>query len=93
MGLYGATVSEREIKMLKKCLFVIAVTALLAATLQAGEYKSGQPWEDSGDYWAYKGHPYPWPVEWKKVEVCRIPIWMEVGFWVEIKDCKTPRSF
>ncbi|MHC4633068.1 MAG: hypothetical protein ACYS9C_17625 [Planctomycetota bacterium] len=40
------------------------------------------------DSLAYKGHPYPWPVEYKKIEICRIPIWMEVGFWVEIKDCE-----
>jgi hypothetical protein len=88
MGLYGATVLEREIKMLKKCLFAIAVTALLAVTIQAGTPKEGLPWEDDCDTWAYKGHPYPWPVEYKKVEICRIPIWMEVGFWVEMKGCE-----
>lgn len=87
MGLNGATVLEREIKMLKKCLFAIAVTALLAATVQAGEVKGdGVDWNCG--IWAYKGHPYPWPVEWKKVEICRIPIFMEVGFWVEIKGCE-----
>ncbi len=88
MGLYGATVSEREIKMLKKCLFAIAVTALLAVTIHAGEPKTGIPWEDDCDTWAYKGHPYPWPVEYKKIEICRIPLFMEVGFWVEIKGCE-----
>ncbi len=75
MGLYGATVLEREMKMLKKCLFAIAVIALLAVTVQAASVK-------------YKGDPYPWPVEWKKVEICRIPVMMEVGFWVEIKNCE-----
>lgn len=88
MGLYGATVSEREIKMLKKCLFAIALTALLAVTIQAGTPKAGVPWEDDCDTWAYKGHPYPWPVEYKKIEICRIPVWMEIGFWVEIKGCE-----
>jgi len=73
--------------MLKKCLFAIAVTALLAVTVQAGETKGdGVEW-DCGT-WAYKGEPYPWPVEYKKVEICRIPVWMEVGFWVEIKGCE-----
>lgn len=88
MGLYGATVLEREIKMLKKCLFAIAVTALLAVTVHGGV--EGDPFGRGGDCddtWVYKGHPYPWPVEYKKVEVCRIPIWMEVGFWVEVRDC------
>ncbi|MHC4597007.1 MAG: hypothetical protein ACYS19_18935, partial [Planctomycetota bacterium] len=64
------------------------MSALLAVTIHAGTPKAGVPWEDSGDWWAYKGHPYPWPVEYKKIEICRIPIWMEVGFWVEIKDCE-----
>jgi hypothetical protein len=91
VGLYGATVLEREIKMLKKCLFAIAVTALLICTVQAGTPKGDG---GEGDYgpdcptWAYKGHPYPWPVEYKTVEICRIPIWMEVGFWVEIDGCE-----
>lgn len=86
MGLYGATVLEREIKMLKKCLFAIAVTALLAVMVQAGV--ATDPYGSCDDTWVYKGHPYPWPVEYKKIEICRIPIWMEVGFWVEIRDCE-----
>jgi len=69
--------------MLKKCLFAIAVTAMLAVTVQAAV----EGVEGDCGVWQYKGHPYPWPVEYKKVEVCRIPIWMEIGFWVELKDC------
>ena len=75
--------------MLKKCLFAIAVTALLTVTLQAATPDDyGVLWEDTTDTWAYKGHPYPWPVEYKKIEICRIPVWMEIGFWVEIKGCE-----
>lgn len=70
--------------MLKKCLFAIAVTALLAVTVQAAV----ETLEGECGKWAYKGHPYPWPVEYKKIEICRIPIWMEVGFWVEIDGCE-----
>jgi hypothetical protein len=69
--------------MLKKCLIAIALTAFLAVTVQAAvegvELDCGK--------WGYKGHPYPWPVEYKKVEICRIPIWMEVGYYVEIDGC------
>ncbi len=69
--------------MLKKCLFAIVVTALLAVTVQGGiEGTEG----DCGVF-AYKGHPYPWPVEYLKVEICRIPVFWEIGYWVEIKGC------
>jgi hypothetical protein len=72
--------------LLKKCLFAIAVIALLAATSQA--QVQGQPFEPIRPTFAFKGHPWPWPVEFKKVEICRIPIWMEVGFWVEVDGCE-----
>jgi hypothetical protein len=64
-------------KMLKKCLFAIAVVAFLAVTVQAGD-----PVYDG----AYKGDP--WPMEYKPVNVCTIPVYMEVGWWVEIEDCQ-----
>jgi len=67
-------------KMLKKCLLAITVVAFLAVTVQAGDpaYYDG----------TYKGHPWPWPLEWKEVTVCTIPVYMEVGYWIEIKDCQ-----
>ena len=61
--------------MLKKCLFAITVVALLTATLQA-------------DTAQYKGHPWPWPIEWKEIVVCTFPVFMEIGYWIEIKDCQ-----
>jgi hypothetical protein len=75
IGLYGATVIREGMKMLKKCLFAITVVALLAATVQA-------------DTAQYKGHPWPWPIEWKEVVVCKFPVFMEIGYWIEIKDCQ-----
>jgi len=62
-------------KMLKKCLFAIAVVALLAVTVQA-------------DTAQYKGHPWPWPIEWKEIVVCEFPVFIEIGYWIEIKDCQ-----
>lgn len=59
--------------MLKKCLLAIAVVAILAVTLQA-------------DTAQYKGDP--WPTEYKQVDVCVIPVYIEVGWWIEIKDCQ-----
>jgi hypothetical protein len=66
-------------KMLKKCLFTIAMVVFLAVTVQAGD-----PAYDG----TYKGHPWPWPKEWKEVTVCVIPVYMEVGYWIEIEDCQ-----
>ena len=69
--------------MLKKCLLALVLTAFLAVTAQAiiqdQTYDCGR--------WGYKGHPYPWPVEYKKVEICRIPLWMEIGFYIEVCGC------
>ena len=61
--------------MLKKCLIAIALVAFLAATVQA-------------DTSQYKGDPWPWPFKWKKVEICSIPVYMEIGWWIEVKDCQ-----
>jgi len=59
--------------MLKKCLLAIAVVAFLAAIVQA-------------DTRQYKGDP--WPTVYKPVEMCTIPVYIEVGWWIEIKDCQ-----
>jgi len=56
-------------KMLKKSLFVAAALAMLAVAAQAGEIKL-----------------YTWPQttpENIKQELCQIPIYMDVGFWIK----------
>jgi hypothetical protein len=60
-------------KMLKKCLIAIAVVALLAVTVQADTAKIKRN---------------PWPTEYKLVDICEIPVSIEVGWYIEIEDCQ-----
>jgi hypothetical protein len=60
--------------MLKKALFVVAVVAILGAVAQAGEIK-----QEGG--WPYV--PVYTPVE---IPDLLIPVKMDIGYWVHIKD-------
>jgi len=57
--------------MLKKSLFVVALVAVLAGMAQAGEIKV-----------------HEWPIEWSYQfqEITTIPVKMDVGYWLNIKD-------
>jgi len=55
--------------MLKKSLFAVALVALLAATVPAGEIKI-----------------HNWPTTFVPQELTDIPVVMDVGYWVYIKD-------
>jgi hypothetical protein len=55
---------------MKKALFAVAAVALLAVTAQAGEIKYHE-WPTGG--------PIP-------QEITTIPVFMDVGYWVRIKD-------
>ena len=56
--------------MLKKSLFAVAVVAMLAVMGQAGEIKTHQ-WPTGG---------------YVPMEITEIPVVMDVGYWVKIKD-------
>jgi hypothetical protein len=63
-------------KMVKKTLFAIAVVAFLAGSVQAvdpGQYKIKD--DDM------------WPYEYIFVEICTIPILMDVGYFVQLEKC------
>lgn len=59
--------------MVKKCLIAIAVVALLATTVQAGSPTIK--------------HDGTWPWTFKALEICTIPVFLEVGHFVQLKDC------
>jgi len=54
---------------MKKALLAMAVVALLAVSVQAGEIKL-----------------HNWPCSFVSVEITSIPVVMDVGYWVKIKD-------
>jgi hypothetical protein len=55
--------------MLKRSILAVAVVALLAVGVQAGEIKI-----------------HEWPCSFVSVEITSIPVVMDVGYWVKIKD-------
>ncbi len=63
--------------MVKKILFTIAVVAFLTASLQAVE---------PGDY--QKKYDGMWPYEYIFIPVCTIPVYMDVGYFVQVTNCK-----
>jgi hypothetical protein len=63
-------------KMVKKCLIAIAVVALLAATVQAGDPANKKL---EGDW--------PWTKTYSAVDICTIPVYLNVGHFVQILNC------
>jgi hypothetical protein len=58
--------------MLKKCLIAIAVVALLATTVQAVDP-------------IIKKDAWPWTYD--ELDICTIPVYMDVGHYVQIEKC------
>ena len=55
--------------MLKRSVVAVAVAALLAAGVQAGEIKT-----------------HNWPVQFVFLEITSIPVVMDIGFYIRVKD-------
>jgi hypothetical protein len=55
--------------MLKRSLVAVAVVALLAMGVQAGEIKT-----------------HTWPCDFKALEITSIPVLMDIGYYIKIKD-------
>ena len=62
--------------MVKKCLIAIALLAFLTTTVQAGD--------DAENPWKFDDH---WPWVYLELEICQIPVYMDVGMYVDLKDC------
>jgi len=78
-GLYlpiGSETYREGMKMVKKCLIAIALLAFLATTVQAGD--------DAENPWKFDDH---WPWVYLELEICQIPVYMDVGMYVDMKDC------
>jgi hypothetical protein len=81
---------EEGNEMLKRTLIAVAVVALMAATVQAygPDVETGKQDKHTG----FKIHPIEmdifWPfVEYQAIDLCQIPVKMEVGIFVQVEEC------
>jgi hypothetical protein len=66
--------------MVKKSLIAIAVVGMLASTSFAGDLAKG--------YWKFDDNwPFKVEVEWEELELCQIPIFIDIGMYIELVDC------
>jgi hypothetical protein len=60
-------------KMVKKCIIALAVVALLVTVVRADDPSI----KKDGD----------WPWEYKKLDLCKFDVFMEIGHYVQLKEC------
>jgi hypothetical protein len=75
-------------KMVKKTLIAIALVAFLASTAPAAidVYYWGPMDKETGVKSDGRTYVY-WPYEYKALDICSMPIKMNVGMYVDVKDC------
>jgi hypothetical protein len=75
-------------KMVKRTLIAIALVAFLASTAPADieVYYFGPIDNDTGVKVDGNEKVY-WPYEYKELDICAMPVKMEIGGYVEIDDC------
>jgi hypothetical protein len=81
-------------KMVKKTLIAMALVAFLASTAPAaievyyfGPMSGGPNDKESGVKSDGEQKVY-WPYEWKELRICAISLRMNIGMYVDVKDCK-----
>jgi len=73
---------ERELKMVKKSIIAIALMCMLA-TVSYGQDIYGVTGQVKVDgLW-----PATITIDYTPIEICRIPIWIKVGMFIEIENC------
>lgn len=60
-------------KMVKKCIIALAVVALLVTTVNAADPSIKR----DGD----------WPWTYKAIDLCTMPVYMDIGHFVQLKEC------
>jgi hypothetical protein len=60
-------------KMVKKCIIALAVVALMVTVVRAGDPVIKR----DGD----------WPWTYKALDLCKFPVYMDVGHFVQLKEC------
>jgi hypothetical protein len=75
--------------MLKRILIVIAVVALIATSAQA--LGPNEHYGDDAKSISIKGDftdmSIGWPFEYKALTLCEIPVYMNVGYYVQVEKC------
>jgi len=66
--------------MVKKSIFAIALMGLFASMAFAGD-EAQNPWKFDD------GWPHEVIVVWEELEICQIPVYIDVGYFVELKEC------
>lgn len=74
--------------MIKRTLIAIAVVALLATSAHAALTEHYFPAGDSSAVKVDGSDNVRWPWEYKSLDVCAIPIKMNIGMYVQVIDCK-----
>jgi hypothetical protein len=88
----GAITVEEGNEMLKRTLIAIAVVALVATSAQAF---GPEPHDGTGDFGGkhqsikvdIQKLEIGWPVEYKALTLCVIPVKMSVGYFVQVEKC------
>jgi hypothetical protein len=75
-------------KMIKRTLIAIAVVALLATSVHAALSEHYFNEDKSYSIKVDGSENFRWPVEYKYLTICSIPIKMHVGMYVQIENCK-----
>jgi len=80
---------------MKKLLFAVAVVAMLIPASYARDIMkdaNGNPlnpdWEYDGSNSERKAESWNWPASYNSVDICAIPVRMDVGFWIKVNSCK-----
>ena len=83
--------------MIKKTLIAIAVMAFVASVASAALVPLAgydpfkvYPFDEASDDDSLKVDgkaTVRWPYEFKFLDVCRIPVYMEIGMYIRVKDC------
>ena len=65
--------------MVKKCMIALAVVALMVTAVQAAtpEEQPDNTIKRDGD----------WPWTYKAIDLCKMPVYMDVGHYVQLKEC------
>jgi len=78
--------------MLKKIVFIGAVLFISGTVYAAQPDLSGNgssvDWEEWDGNANIKAESWNWPAEYKYQAICKIPVKMDIGFWIRVVGCK-----